>query len=99
MHTSASVLPGSEGRRGGMPRARHQYDTSPLCMVHLLVTFSGVVPDPPPNQAFPDIGRVASEYATWGAGRGLEHGPPARGGCLPRGTAHASLLAQDRAQA
>ena len=32
MHTSASVLPGSEGRRGGMPCRCHQYDTSPLRM-------------------------------------------------------------------
>src|SRR6516165_232314 len=99
MHTSASELPGSEGRCGGMPRARHQYDTSPLCIIHLSLTFLAMASDPPSYQAFPATGRVASEYATWGAGRGLEHGPPARGGCLPRGTAHASLLAQDRTHA
>ena len=32
---------GSEGRRGGMPRARHQYDTSPLCIIHLPLKSSG----------------------------------------------------------
>jgi hypothetical protein len=39
MHTSASALPGSEGRRGGTPRACHQNDTSPLRMIHLPETF------------------------------------------------------------
>jgi hypothetical protein len=33
MQTSASAPPGSGGRRDGTPRACHQYDTSPLCML------------------------------------------------------------------
>src|SRR5437868_7410777 len=32
MHTSASVPPGSAGRRGGIPCRCHQNETSPLCM-------------------------------------------------------------------
>src|SRR5580693_6701608 len=35
MHTSASAAPGSDGRRGGTPRACHQYDTSPFRMAGL----------------------------------------------------------------
>ena len=44
-------------------------------------------------------GRVASGYATWGAGCGVQHGALARSGCLQRGPAHAGLLAQGRTQA
>src|SRR5258707_1201556 len=66
MHTSASVLPGSEGRRGGMPRACHQHDTSPLRISHSPGTLGAGPTNPGLARLFPPLAGERQSIRLWG---------------------------------
>src|SRR5260370_854867 len=83
--------PGRDAAR--LPPVRHL----PVAHVSLL---AGRIPGQRARaRSFLTPGKVASGYATWGAGCGVEHRALARGGRLPGGSAPAGFLAQGRAQA